>query len=546
MKATWLLPSLSWRPVMIPFYDAESTREADRLIMKNPGMTSSLLMENAGRGAAEVLIREFGKQSWVILCGPGNNGGDGFVLARHLRMAGFEVTVLLSQPRDRFKNEPAAFLHSLENLECPILETPHMDDESISGIFRNSRGIVDALLGTGATGVPRGECERLLFLLPEQGPCKVSLDIPSGVDPSSGEVKSVAFRADLTLTFLALKVGLRVMPGAGYAGKIEVIPIGVPATGFLSTPQMEGYGLEDALCDWPRSRFDEHKGKKGTVLILGGSSRYRGAPLLAARAALRTGAGLVVLIVPECVAKAASVFLPEAITVSASLGNDQALEPTPAIDALLEWEERAGSLVAGPGIGRFDSSVTLVNWISHSWRKPIVLDADALHFLSGRTESPSSLITPHEGEAGVLLGKTGQSVSASRLASVRELARRFGPVLLKGPFSLCCDGNRTGAVLESTPALAIPGSGDILSGITGTLLSKGLTPWKAGLAGAWVHARAGSFLSRNPRSQTGILSREIADTLPLVIGELASLAGQTALQGEIRLSFHEREPHLDA
>ncbi len=178
MKAIWLLPSLSWRPVMIPFFDAESTREADRLIIENSGMGSSLLMENAGRGAAEVLIREFGKQSWVILCGPGNNGGDGFVLARHLRMAGFEVTVLLSQPRDRFKNEPAAFLHSLENLECPILETPHMDDESISGIFRNSRGIVDALLGTGATGAPQGGMRTSPPLLPNRAHARSRLTSP--------------------------------------------------------------------------------------------------------------------------------------------------------------------------------------------------------------------------------------------------------------------------------------------------------------------------------------------------------------------------------
>ena len=141
---------------MIPFYNTESTREADRLIMINSGMTSSLLMENAGRGAAEVLIREFGKRSWVILCGPGNNGGDGFVLARHLRMAGYAVTVLLSQPRDRFRNEPAAFLHTLESVGCPVLETPLMDDESLIRIFGDSGGIVDALLGTGTTGAPRG------------------------------------------------------------------------------------------------------------------------------------------------------------------------------------------------------------------------------------------------------------------------------------------------------------------------------------------------------------------------------------------------------
>lgn len=518
---------------MIPFYNALETRKADKRIMEKSGMPSSLLMENAGRGAAEVLIREFGKQSWVILCGPGNNGGDGFVLARHLRIAGFPVTVLLSQPRDRFRGEPAAFLHALECVDCPVLETPLMDDESLIRIFRDSAGIVDSLLGTGTSGAPRGECERLLALLPKEGPCRVSLDIPSGVDPSSGEVQSVAFRADLTLTFLAPKVGLRVMPGAGFAGKIEVIPIGVPAEKFLSSPQMEGYGLADAVRDWPKPRFDDHKGKKGTVLILGGSSRYRGAPLLAARGALRAGAGLVVLIVPECVAKAASVYLPEAVIVSASLQDAKVLEPSPAIDALLEWGERADSLVAGPGVGRSESSASLLNWISQSWNKSILLDADALHFLSGKPGSPSSLITPHEGEAGHLLGKAAHSVSAARLASVRELARRFGPVLLKGPFSLCCDGDHTGVVLESTPTLSVPGSGDILSGIAGTLLAKGLAPWKAGLAAAWAHARAGVFLSREPRSETGILSREIADTLPLVFAEMASISA-----GE--------EPPLDA
>lgn len=510
---------------MIPFYSAETTRAADRLANEKTGITPALLMENAGRGAAEVLVGKFGGRSWTIACGPGNNGGDGFVLARHFLIAGLDVTVLLSQARDRFRNDPAAFLKMLDSTGCRILETPLLDDESLSRLLRDSGGIVDALLGTGSTGEPRGEARRLLSLIPENGPTLVSLDIPSGVDPSSGEVRGVAFRAQVTLTFLAPKIGLRVMPGAAFAGEIEVVPIGIPATEILPSPEVEGYGLSDAQGDWPKTRFDDHKGKKGTVIILGGSGRYRGAPILAARAALRAGAGLVVLLVPECIATAASVSLPEAVVISASLENDRVLEKEPVLDALEEWSGRSDALVAGPGMGRSESTAFLVDWISRSWHKPVLFDADALRFLPAKLENPISLITPHEGEAGHLLGESPAFISASRLANLQELSRRFGTVLLKGPFSLCCDGKRTGVVLESTPALAVPGSGDVLSGIAGTLLARGLPPWRAGLAAAWIHARAARFIARKIESASGILSHEIADGIQAVSSELSPTKG---------------------
>ena len=531
---------------MIPFYSAESVRQADRVALDKTGMSSALLMENAGKEAAEALIRAFGKRSWVILCGPGNNGGDGFVLARHLLVAGLEVTVLLSQPKDRIGNEPGSFLQALENTACRVLETTSMNDDELARLLRDSDGIVDALLGTGSRGILRGECKRLLSLVPGKGPVMVSLDIPSGVDPSSGEVRSTAFRADLTLTFLAPKIGLRVMPGAAFAGKIEILQIGVPPAEILPSPEIWGYGLEDAISDWPGPRFEDHKGKKGTVLILGGSGRFRGAPLLAARAALRAGAGLVVLIVPECVAKAASTSLPETVVAPVSAGNEFLIEPETAIGVLGEWRDRADALVIGPGLGRFHSSASLVGWVSRSWQKPILLDADALHYLSGKVVSPFSLITPHEGEAAHLLGKTAETIAASRLGCTKELARCFGTVLLKGPFSLCCDGNRTGVVLESTPALAVPGSGDVLSGIAGTLLATGLRPWKAGLAGAWLHARAGLYLSRKLRSETGILSHELADSLPAVISELSPPAADISIHGAVPLPFPAQEPRCDS
>ncbi len=509
---------------MIPFYDAAAIREADRLAAERFGFSPALLMENAGRGAAEALLRLYGRRNWTILCGPGNNGGDGFVAARHLALAGCGVEVFLSEERSRLRSLPAANLSLLEAMGCSVFQVGELDDCFLADRFEKSGGILDALLGTGARGALRGETPRLLRFLPEKGPVKVSLDVPTGVDASDGTVDSQAFRADLTLTFLAPKNGLRIMPGAAYAGKLGIIDLGIEKNLLLSSPSIEGYGIEDAAGDWPPVSFGEHKGKKGTVLILGGSSTYRGAPVLAARAALRAGAGLVVLIVPECIAKSASMSLPETIVLSASKEDEGGVDFESAVGLLSEWSERADALVFGPGAGRVASTRLLMEWIAASWRKPLLLDADSLFFLAGKVSTSRSLITPHEGEAARLLGETSTTVAARRLESACSLARRFGTVLLKGPYSICCDGNRTGFALESSPALAVPGSGDVLSGIAGTLLAKGLSPWRAGLAAAWTHARAGSILSSDRRTEAGFLASEIADALQAVLGELSSFS----------------------
>lgn len=520
---------------MIPFFDADTIREADRLAAEQFNFPPALLMENAGRGAAEAILEIYGKRDWTILCGPGNNGGDGFVAARHLALAGCEVTVLLTEDRDRIKSLPAANLKLLDQMGSPILQVAEHSDDFLAERLRKSGGIIDALLGTGSCGTLRGEPLRLLRLVPENGPVKVALDVPTGVDASTGIADPEAFRADLTLTFLAPKIGLRVMPGALCAGKIRVIDLGIEKKLLLPPPSVEGYGIEDAARDWPSVSFSDHKGKKGTVLILGGSSLYRGAPILAARAALRAGAGLVVLVVPECVARSASSALPEALVLSASKEDGGQVDFDSAVQILSDWSEKAGCLIFGPGSGRFTTTGLLLEWISASWQKPLLLDADSLFFLPGRVSASSCLITPHEGEAGRLLRKPTAEVANRRLESASILAARFGTVLLKGPFSICCDQKRIGIVLESTPSLAVPGSGDVLSGIAGTLLAKGLSPWRAGLAAAWAHARAGKLLSDSRGTETGLLAGEIADSLQLVFRELAvfSKNGRSSVNAEL-------------
>jgi len=507
---------------MIPFYSSASVSSADRTAIETLGLPSEVLMESAGKGAAEALLKLYGKTGWTLLCGTGKNGGDGFVLARHLLVAGCEVTVVLAAEKGRVRGENALFLRAFENLGGKVIESPKTDDDSLRRIACGSSGIIDALLGTGSEGQPRGECGRLLSLLVLGRMPRVALDIPSGVNPSTGETWPNAFRADLTLTFLAPKIGLRVMPGAACAGKVEIVPIGVTPDKVLPSGELEGYTREDAAKDWPFPAFDDNKSRKGTVLILGGCKQYRGAPLLAARAALRAGAGLVVIVVPECIAEAASLSLPETVIARASNGDPCTLDPEIAIQHLSEWREKACTLVAGPGLGRSNASGDLVDWISREWTNPVVLDGDALFFLSGRVKTALSLITPHEGEAARMIGKTAQQVSAFRLRSVSQLFSLYGPALLKGPFSLCCDGNRTGFSLESTPALAVPGSGDVLAGIAGLLLSRRLSPYKAGLAAAWIHARSARHLSLGWASETGLLAGEVADAIPVVLGELLS------------------------
>lgn len=525
---------------MIPFYSAASVSSADRAAIETLGLPSEVLMESAGRGAAEALLKRYGKSAWTLLCGAGKNGGDGLVLARHLLVAGCEVTVVLATEKEKVKDENALFLRAFESLGGKIVESPKTDDDSLRRIACSPSGIVDALLGTGSEGQPRGECGRLLSLSTLGRMPRVALDIPSGVDPSTGETCPTAFRADLTLTFLAPKIGLRVMPGAACAGKVEIVTIGVTPGKVLPPGELEGYTREDAAKDWPFPAFDDNKGKKGTVLILGGCKQYRGAPLLAARAALRAGAGLVVLVVPECIAETASLTLPETVIAQASKDNPCVLDPEIAIQTLSEWRGKAGALVAGPGLGRSEASGDLVDWISLEWTNPLVLDGDALFFLSGRVKAGLSLITPHEGEAARLIGKTANEVSAFRLRSVSELATLYGPTLLKGPFSLCCDGNWTGFSLESTPALAVPGSGDVLAGLAGMLLARKISPYRAGLAAAWVHARSAGCLALVKGSEAGLLAAEVADGIPAVLGDLLSPAATSGSEIPSPQPTHEK------
>lgn len=495
------------------FYRAEALRAADSLAEERYFLGGGLLMENAGRGAAEAIGRHFPAASNVlVLCGPGNNGGDGFVAARHLAIAGAAPALIAVRSVGAYAGAALMAAKSAQAFGLEILVSETLSDEEIAGMIRGSDLVVDALLGTGSSGLPRGEVERLICLCRGEAiPC-VSLDIPSGIDPDTGIVPGAAIKAALTVTFAAEKTGLAVAPGSLLCGKTEVCHIGLPARSVLpDAADLTGYDRSDIVLMTRRVPPDAHKGSKGKLLIVGGSHRYRGAPYLAARGALRAGCGLVTLAVPDFVVSALSSLLPEAV-----------FEPLPHEDGQIShagfseriprWLDEYDAAVVGPGIGRLEPALAITASFWRDWKKPLLIDADSLFHLSRMSGSISmrsdAVITPHEGEAARLLATSPAAVADDRLASCRALARRFCVAVLKGPNTLIADARETRAILEGSPSLAVAGSGDVQSGVTGALLAAGMTAIDAATLGALVHAQVGTDAWRDGRT---VMATEIAD-----------------------------------
>jgi NAD(P)H-hydrate epimerase len=502
---------------MKKFYNSSSVREADKKASDKLKIPGIVLMENAGRGAAEALLRRYpAARNFLILCGPGNNGGDGFIAARHIMFWGRDAAVISTISPEKYKNDASVAALSAKNSGVAIVCSKDVKDEELSECIKRTDVVVDALIGTGSNGAPRGEVVRLIELC-RAASRVVSLDIPSGVDPDTGEVYGTVLTSEATITFLAEKVGLAVSPGCIHCGEVEVCGIGARPELVLEKYQLTGYDASDIPSLRPQVPKDAHKSTRGALMVVGGSEYFRGAPVLAGMGALRAGCGLVFLAVPEFLAAEASSTLPEAIVL-----------PLPAkggfirfktVEKILSpWFEKCGALALGPGIGRNVESELVTTWLCTEWKKPLLIDADALHHVVNIDKSAnpyhrreSVVITPHEGEAAHLLGSTAKKVAESRLSSCVDLSERFGTALLKGPHTLICSGSERRVILEGGPELAVPGSGDVLSGAIGAFLASGMSCVDAATLGALVHAIAGGASDRSD----GILARELANEIRL-------------------------------
>jgi len=500
------------------YYTPSQIRRMEEYLIETLDVPERLLMENAGGASVKLMLEFYPEASRaVILTGPGKNGGDGFVAARHLQSAGWSVQILSAVQEESIKGISRVNYNLVRECGIPLLFSQNLSDFEIRSLITKHEVIVDALLGIGSNGPPRGEIARLISL--SLGlPGIVALDLPSGVDPESGKILSQAVSAEHTLTMIEAKSCLALSPGSDHSGQVTVVDLGFPA-GPEMHPVLRSFSEYDGKSLLPSFRGDIHKGDRGGALIIGGSEVYRGAPVLAARGYLRSGGGLAVLFSEDACCSACAASLPETISLPGFPG---ASEDT-IIETITMWKNRANCMVIGPGMGRSKKAGEAFLLALSSWDKKIIVDGDGVYWLrefgTQCARKGDMLITPHEGEAALLLGLEPGEVKGERSASVRKLAEKWGTVLLKGRETLVDDGRRTFLVAEGNRALAVPGSGDVLAGISAFFVSSGIPIPEAAALAAFVHGRAGNRVS-GEKGLDGVLASEIADAVPPVIREM--------------------------
>jgi ADP-dependent NAD(P)H-hydrate dehydratase / NAD(P)H-hydrate epimerase len=495
-------------PWLEPLFDAEGMRATDRWAVEERGIPSLDLMERAGEGLAAVVARQGPAGRIAIVCGKGNNGGDGLVAARLLREAGREVDVLAVWPPDSLRGDAAEQLRRMPGAPPEAFAARRLDGASV---------VVDALLGTGSTGAPRDEAAAAIEAMTAAGTPVVAADIPSGVDASTGEVAGAAVHAAATATFHAAKIGLWVHPGKAHAGEVSVIDIGIPP-GAPAAPA-SGLLTDAVLGEVPRREAGSTKFSSGTVVVIGGSSGLTGAPTMAAMAAIRAGAGYVTVAAPASLELAFSVRLLEAMTAGMP-EEDGALTPA-AVEPALERLQRADAAALGPGLGRTDSAQAFARQMVAPVEVPLVIDADGLNALAqgfpgdlARRSAPA-VLTPHAGELGRLLDVESAEIGRRRLAHARAAAERAGViVVLKGDDTLVVapDG-RVAVSLGGAAGLATAGTGDVLSGVTAAMLAKALDPFTATCAAVLLHLRAGQ-LAAVPHGPDAVIASDVIAALP--------------------------------
>jgi ADP-dependent NAD(P)H-hydrate dehydratase / NAD(P)H-hydrate epimerase len=460
-----------------PLYTAAEMRAAEE---RYPGYPDTVpeLMERAGRAVAEVILEDFEDARQItVVCGSGNNGGDGRVAARVLEEGGRDVRIVEAKPED---------------------EEKELGDPDL---------IVDALFGTGFEGAPRPGAARLIEQMNAAGADVVAVDVPSGVDASTGEVSGAAVDAWATVTFHAEKVGLDVTPGAFHAGEIDVADIG------LEPVETEHARVTDEILELvPLRAPEDNKYTAGHVLVVGGSPGLTGAPSLTAMAAMRADAGYVTVAAPRSSLRVFELRLLEAVKHPLPEDGEGRLMPE-AAEQVIEWAEKAHAVALGPGLGRSAGVGEVVRSLLAEVALPTVVDADALFELEPGDWPAPRVLTPHEGELARLLGTESSWVAAHRLEAARRAVERFEcVVVLKGEGTIVAAPGEGMLVCPGFPSLATAGTGDVLTGIIAAFLAKGMEPRLAAAAGVTAQVQAAL---RAPQ-QAGLVASDLVEALPRV------------------------------
>ncbi|MGZ8580376.1 MAG: NAD(P)H-hydrate dehydratase [Actinomycetota bacterium] len=504
------------KPVLTPREASDLDRET-----QGRGMPATDLMERAGRAVAraavEVAHGVYGRRALVV-CGKGNNGGDGFVAARHLAREGMRVDVVSVEAAD---GEPGPAVTNQARLTEQGLTTRGWVPARVERSLARADVIIDAMFGTGFRGKPEGPWHEAIEAVNAARAPVVAVDIPSGVDGATGMVEGSAVWADLTVAFGAVKVGSVLLPGAERSGTVRVVDIGFP--GDLVRPTIGLVESADVAAVLPARSTEGHKRSSGVLLVVAGSRRMTGAPALVARAAGRVGAGLVIVAAPRDALSAVQAHATEAVFLPLAQ-TDEGTVALGALDALLEAAGDADAIALGPGLSRNVETARLVRALVGRSPAPMVIDADGLNAFRGGVEAlrhrdAEAVLTPHDGEYGRLMGRSVADMT-DRIVAARALAEASDAVsLLKGrrtvvaPTSGLVRVNPTG-----TPVLSTAGTGDVLTGVIGGLLARGVGTLDAGTAGAFLHGVAGRLAGRNLGE--GTLAGDVVERIPDAIAAM--------------------------
>ena len=497
-------------------YTAEEMSRADRGAQAL-GIPGGILMERAGVAMARVALEAYAPGRALIVAGGGNNGGDGFVVARELHRAGVGVSVLAT--KDSYERDPKTNFEILRNLNTGFVGPDDLESE-----LGRVDLVVDALLGTGFSGEVRKKEARLIEKINESAVPILAVDVPSGVDGATGEVHGAAVRADVTVCAHAVKVGCVVSPGREHAGEVVAVDIGIPPEADVE-PSLVWTDADSLRGKIPRTTEPAHKYSAGSLLVVAGSRRTTGAPQMVVRGAERTGCGIVFLAAAQSSAPSIDLELTEAL-VHGMPEDEEGYVTSAALEQILELSERASALAVGPGMGTGEEGRRLVEGILREIEAPIIVDADAITNLAGTDvlakRSAPTVVTPHAGELGRLLGSGAKEVSVGRLRSARKAAEEHGScVLLKGSDTLVVHGNRVAVNSTGDVALATAGTGDVLSGVIGAFLSRGMDVYEAARAGAWMHGRAAElWLEETGWPAESMIATDLLPHLPMAMSEL--------------------------
>lgn len=514
-------------------FKRDAMRGLDNTAAEFFGIPSMVLMENAGRamaGAALSLLEGSGSKTPVreqrfrfcAFCGGGNNGGDGFVAARHLRNLGHDVAVIFVTPADRMSRDTRNNFEITVKFGIPVIDCSMGINPEAGTAAASADLIFDCLLGTGVSKAPRGVAADAIELINSLTAPVVSADLPSGLDSDTGALPGKFVRATATVTFGGIKPGLLIYPGAGAAGQVMASEIGIPRMAAEAGCRMVLSGPAMVAGILPPVRRDTHKGINGRVFIVGGFDGYSGAAVISAIGALRSGAGLVTVAAPRNTCRAMVARIPEAMTLE-----------LPAEGIALVWPPfpaafRCDAMAIGPGLGDGDGRREIVQVVAAGFDGPLVIDADGLNRLAeaGASGILSSrpgptLLTPHPGEMARLTGASVAEVLDDPLTAALSLAASTGAVVhLKGPTSVTASPEGTAVFcVVGSPGMAKGGSGDLLTGLAVGLAARGLDLFDAAWGAAWLLGRA-SEIAAGDTHPDWILPTDTAAALPRVLAEV--------------------------